>query len=62
MANPLYDTLLGHNRGKSTPFLQLADGTVYSHADFLDMAARYANLLTHLGVAPRDRVPVHVAS
>ena len=61
MANPLYDTLLGQHRGKGTPFLQLADGTVFTHADFLDLAARYATLLPHLGVAPGDRVAVQVA-
>ncbi len=60
MANPLYDTLFGQHQGKTTPFLQMADGTVIPHSDFLKMAAQYAHVLTKLGVRPGDRVAVQI--
>ncbi|KUJ84140.1 malonyl-CoA synthase [Ruegeria marisrubri] len=60
MTNPLYDRLFGIHAGKDTPFLHLPDGTVISHAEFLDTAARIANALTGLGLEPGDRVAVQV--
>lgn len=60
MANPLFDRLFGRHLGKQTPFLRLADGRFLTHADFLDMAARIANALTGMGLAPGDRVAVQV--
>lgn len=61
MPNPLYDTLFGQHQGKSTIFLQMADGTTFTHGDFLQLAARYANLIAQLGVRPGDRVAVQIA-
>lgn len=61
MTNPLYDSLFGQHQGKTTPFLQLADGTVITHDDYLQMASQYANLFIQLGVEPGDRVAVQIA-
>ncbi len=61
MANPLYDRLFGRHQGKATAFLQLADGTVITHADFLGLAAQYAHLLTRLGMTAGDRIAVQIA-
>lgn len=60
MPNPLYDSLFGIHEGKSTPFLHLENGSVISHSDFLDMAARFANVLTHIGLKPGDRLAAQV--
>ncbi|MDW3222771.1 MAG: malonyl-CoA synthase [Paracoccaceae bacterium] len=61
MTNPLYDTLFGQHRGKTTPFLELADGTVMTHNEYLELAAQYAHVLTQLGVSAGDRVAVQIA-
>ncbi|MGB3245824.1 MAG: malonyl-CoA synthase [Sulfitobacter sp.] len=60
MANPLFDALFGQHKGKDTPFLLLPDGHVISHAGFLGVAARYANVFSSLGLAPGDRVAVQI--
>ena len=60
MANPLYDALFAPHDGKATPFLHLADGTIITHADFLELASQMANALGTLGVMPGDRVAVHI--
>ncbi len=60
MTNPLYHALFAHHEGSSRVFLHLADGSMTSYADFLAMADRTANALGALGVAPGDRVAVHV--
>jgi len=60
MVNPLFDALFGQHKGKGTPFLQLIDGSVVTHDDFLQSAARYANLFNELGVNPGDRVAVQI--
>ncbi|MBS0125022.1 malonate--CoA ligase [Thetidibacter halocola] len=60
MTNPLYDALFAPHEGKSTPFLHLGDGKTVSHLVFLQDVARMANALVSLGVAPGDRVAVHV--
>lgn len=61
MANPLYDTLFGQHLGKETPFLQMANGTSVSYNAYLQMASRYAHLLTRLGMQPGDRIAVQIA-
>ncbi|WP_299955013.1 malonyl-CoA synthase [uncultured Roseobacter sp.] len=56
MANPLFDHLFGSHAGKETPFLILKDGEVITHADFLSMAARFANSFRELELQPGDRL------
>jgi malonyl-CoA/methylmalonyl-CoA synthetase len=60
MSNPLHDALFAAHEGRDTVFLHLPDGGTMTHADFLAEAARNANALVALGVAPGDRVAVHV--
>ena len=60
MANPLFDALFGQHKGKDTPFLLLPEGQVISHAGFLAVTARYANVFATLGLVPGDRVAVQV--
>lgn len=60
MANPLYDGLFGAHAGQSTPFLRLADGQVITHGAFLESAARIANVMADLGLAPGDRVAAQI--
>ncbi len=60
MANPLYDRLFAPHDGRDTPFLILADGSVITHASFIEMAGRTAAALSSLGLKPGDRVAVHV--
>jgi malonyl-CoA/methylmalonyl-CoA synthetase len=44
----------------SRPFLETADGRVFSYADLLAWSARFANGLAQAGVRPGDRVVVQV--
>lgn len=60
MANPLFDQLFGRHAGQSTPFLHLPDGSTITHADFLAMAARFANAFAALGLNPGDRLALQV--
>jgi len=60
LSNPLYDRLFGRHAGRSAPFLHLPDGSTIRYADFLDTAARIANLLVQLGLQPGDRVAAQV--
>ena len=60
MANPLYDTLFGRHQGKTTPFIQLADGQVITHGAFVELAAQYAHLFEKIGLEPGDRVAVQI--
>ncbi|PJI86346.1 malonyl-CoA/methylmalonyl-CoA synthetase [Yoonia maricola] len=60
MTNPLYDTLFGQHQGKTTPFLELGDGTVITHKDYLQLAAQYAHVFKKLSVQPGDRVAVQI--
>ncbi|MEX0367447.1 MAG: malonyl-CoA synthase [Ruegeria sp.] len=60
MANPLYNRLFGVHAGKPTPFLYLPGGQVVSHQDFLAMAARFAHVMSQVGLKPGDRVAVQV--
>ncbi|WP_299921661.1 malonyl-CoA synthase [uncultured Pelagimonas sp.] len=61
MTNPLYDTLFGRHTGKASVFLTLPDGQTITYAAFLETAARYATLLTQLGLEPGDRLAVQIA-
>ena len=60
MANPLFDALFAVHEGKSTNFLFLPDGQTISHAEFLVMAARFANALVACGLEPGDRLAVQI--
>lgn len=60
MTNPLYDTLFGQHQGKTTPFLELADGIIVTHKEFLELAAQFAHVFVQLGVNPGDRVAVQI--
>ncbi len=56
MTNPLYDALFGRHAGKSTPFLHLLDGQIWTHSDFLETAAQIGHVFASLGLNPSDRV------
>ena len=60
MSNPLYDTLFGCHAEKATPFLHLADGSTWTHAQFLELAAQYAHVITDHGLVPGDRLAVQI--
>ena len=60
MPNLLYDTLFAPHEGSARTFLVLADGREISHADFLEMASRFANAIRSAGVSVGDRVAVQV--
>jgi malonyl-CoA/methylmalonyl-CoA synthetase len=60
MPNPLYDQLFGKHAGKETPFLIFRDGSVLSHSAFLELAARFAHVLTDGGLKPGDRVAAQI--
>ena len=60
MTNPLYDTLFGQHQNKTTPFLELADGTIITHRDYLQLSAQYAHVFSQLGVNTGDRVAVQI--
>ncbi len=60
MANPLYDQLFGKHVGKSSVFLQLADGKTISHDAFLKRAAQFAHVVSQLGLAAGDRLAVQI--
>ena len=60
MMNPLYDQLFGKHAGKTTPFIQRADGSTLTHADFLQTASRMAHALTRNGLNPGDRLAAQV--
>ena len=60
MANPLYDALFGRHQGKTTPFIQLADGQVITHGAFVALSAQYAHLFGKFGLEPGDRVAAQI--
>ncbi|WP_269583483.1 malonate--CoA ligase [Roseibium sp. Sym1] len=60
MSNPLYDQLFGQHAGKDTPFLIFQDGSVLTHAAFLERAAQIAHVLTRNGMKPGDRLAAQV--
>ncbi|MFY0692852.1 MAG: malonyl-CoA synthase [Paracoccaceae bacterium] len=61
MANPLYDALFAPHRGNQKPlFIGPSGDDAVSYDAFVQMAARTANALTSLGLAPGDRVVAQV--
>lgn len=60
MANPLYDTLFGQHLQSDAVFLQLPGGGTLTYANFLNMAAQYAGLLTQMDLKKGDRVAVQI--
>ncbi len=60
MTNPLYETLFGVHRGKSTPFLQLQNGDTWSFDIFLSKAARFAHAIAACGLSAGDRLALQV--
>ncbi|MEM6848404.1 MAG: malonyl-CoA synthase [Pseudomonadota bacterium] len=60
MSNLLYDALFGQHRGESTAFLRLIDGSVITHAAFLDRASQIANALAAAGLTPGNRLAAQV--
>lgn len=61
MNNPLYDMMFAPYAGKDTPFLQLPEGRVITHAEFVNRAAQLAHALKGYGLDTGDRVAVQVA-
>jgi malonyl-CoA/methylmalonyl-CoA synthetase len=62
MANHLFDLIVSRmpaNRERAFA-LSLPGGRSYRYQDVLDVSARFANVLSGLGVAPGDRVAVQV--
>ncbi|WP_116132354.1 malonyl-CoA synthase [Tropicimonas sp. IMCC34043] len=60
MPNPLFDALFARHLGADTPFLVCPGERTWSHDEFLRLAARFANLLTELGLQRGDRLAVQV--
>ncbi len=60
MTNPLYDQLFGKHAGKNTPFLIFQDGSILTHAAFLESAAQIAHVLTDNGMVAGDRLAAQV--
>lgn len=61
MANLLFDNLFAGHAGKNTAFLHLTNGKTISHAEFLQMAGRFANAFSRMGLTPGERVALQVA-
>ncbi len=60
MANPLYDELFGKHAGKDTPFLHMPDGALWTHDQFLKMAAQMAHAIVATGLVSGDRLAAQV--
>ena len=60
MANLLYDTLFGRYLGQSSVFLHLPDGSTLTHDAFLQMAARFAHVLSANGLETGDRLAAQI--
>ena len=60
MSNLLYDRLFGCHAGETKPFLIFADGSDQSYDGFLRQTARFANVITDLGLVVGDRLAAQV--
>ena len=60
MPNPLYDKLFLPHEEQNSPFLYLSKGEMVTHKGFLQMAGRFANILSGLGLVIGDRLAVQV--
>jgi malonyl-CoA/methylmalonyl-CoA synthetase len=60
MANHLFDLVRLHAAEPTKTFIQTETGRTVSYGDLLAQTARYAHVLTELGVKPGDRVAVQV--
>lgn len=60
MNNNLYADFSRNIADPATCFAHLPDGRHYAYQDVADVSARFANVLTDLGVKPGDRVAVQV--
>ncbi len=60
MENPLYDALFGRHSDNDATFLIAPDGARLSYRGLVARAARFANALSALGLAPGDRLAAQV--
>ncbi|MGB1696191.1 MAG: AMP-binding protein, partial [Paracoccaceae bacterium] len=60
MPNHLYDSLFAPHAQKDCAFMHLPSGDVLSYAEFMNLAARVANVLVGLGLEVGDRLAVQV--
>lgn len=60
MSNHLFSQMRARIPAPEALFASLGEGRTYRYQDVLDHSARYANVLTGLGVKPGDRVAMQV--
>ncbi|WAC27434.1 malonate--CoA ligase [Ancylobacter sp. SL191] len=60
MTNPLFDLIRAGQPDLTRPFLETAEGRVFTYGDLDRRSAQYANALVGLGLQPGDRVALQV--
>ncbi|WGD30239.1 malonyl-CoA synthase [Ancylobacter sp. WKF20] len=60
MTNPLFDLIRAGQPDLTRPFLETAEGRVFTYGDLDRRSAQYANALVTLGLQPGDRVALQV--
>jgi malonyl-CoA/methylmalonyl-CoA synthetase len=60
MSNLLFDRLFGCHVGETKPFLIFSDGNSLSYDGFLRQTARFANVMSSLGLVAGDRLAAQV--
>lgn len=60
MTNPLFDLIRAGQPDLTRPFLETAQGHVFTYGDLDRRSAQYANALVALGLQPGDRVALQV--
>ncbi len=60
MSNPLYDALFLPHAELNSPFLYLSSGEYVTYKSFLQMAGRFANVFSNLGLVIGDRLAVQI--